>query len=161
MVTWLRKAEVPVPVRKAVTCLIRAQSNRKLQPGEAAEYAWVTPVRHVDSHQGTPSPRQPSRLLPANSSSGVKTQNDKPLPRGVFPRGLASPTQTISSTRDFIKMTKPREFNLLSCSSSMASRILWQTPVGAKQRSPAGRERRWKSMKLYQFSPAEDLDHCT
>jgi len=39
MATWLRKAEVPVPVWKAATCPIRAQSNKHLQPGQEAEYA--------------------------------------------------------------------------------------------------------------------------
>ena len=150
MVTWLRKAEVPVRVWKAVTCPVRAQSNRKLQPGQEAEYAWVTPVCHVDSHQGTPSPRQPSRLLPANSSWEMKMQNNKPLPCGIFPRGLAFLTQTISSTIDFIEMTKTTKFNLFSSSSSMASPILQPILSGCKATQSC---RMGKVLKIHEVVP--------
>lgn len=150
MVTWLKKAEVPVPVWKAVTCPIRAQSNSKLQPGQEAEYAWVTPVCHVDSHQGTPSPRQPSRLLPANSSSGMKMQSDKPLPCGVFPRGSAFPIQTISSTIDFIAVTKPKKFKLFFSSSPVASLILRQILSSCKATQSC---RVGKASKIHEIVP--------
>lgn len=84
----------PVPPWKAVTCPARTQSNKKSQ-GRKQEYAWVSPVCHVDLHQGTPSPRQPSRSPSAISNSGMKMKNDKPLPCGVFPRALIFPLQSL------------------------------------------------------------------
>lgn len=63
--------------------------------GQETEYAWLTLVCHVDLHQGTPSPRQPCRSPSAISSSGMKMQNDKPLPCGVSPRALTFPIPSL------------------------------------------------------------------
>lgn len=112
----LKKVEMSVPGWKAVICPIRAQSNRKLQPGQETEYAWAIPACHVDSHQGTPSPRQPSRLVRPNSSSGMTMQSDRPLPCGVFPRGLSFLMQSINSTTDVTEITKPTKSKIFPAS---------------------------------------------
>lgn len=129
-----------LPCRGTIQQKITARTGSRVCLSNRSLLCWLT----------SPSPRQPSRLLLPNSSSAMKMQNDKRLPCGVFPRGLAFPIQTISSTIDFVEMTKPTKFNLFSSSSSMASLVLQQILSGCKATQSC---RMGKVLKIHEVVP--------
>jgi len=108
---------------------------------------WSVMLTHIKGHL---PPGSPPGYFPANSSSGMKMQSDKPFPSDVFPAGLAFPIQTISSTIDFLEMTKPPKFNLFSSSSSMVSLVLWQVLSGCKATQSC---RMGKVLKIHEVVP--------
>lgn len=87
---WLRKAEVSVLRQKALTCLIRGTKEQKvpLRPRDSmSEYIQSVTLTHINGYHPL---GQPSRLFPANYRPEMKMQSDKPLPCGVFSKGLGT-----------------------------------------------------------------------
>lgn len=122
--------------------------QKKTNPRSGNRVCLSNPACHVDLHQGTPSPRQPSRSPFAISSSGMKMQNDKPWSCGVFPRALTFPIQSPLPQAPQ-KWQNPQSSIFFS---SSVARLLAVTQQIQKQHSPFLQSCRigkcWKSIKL-------------